>query len=202
MADSVQIVFRPIFLEDLGTNANYAQVQATVMGLGLVPVTPIVAAGSDAAATAAGVPLGGIFLCVPGGTALNFLKSNAALVYNSPEPWTVNQSSVTMQGGGTVTWVNTQGTEFIVVGAITYIHVAITISVTAVTPASSIVISFPGTYGGVGGGNLSGSYIPVGGSVEQWLFAFMNTDGIHMQVGGFTPGTNYIVTASGTFRNS
>jgi hypothetical protein len=202
MADSVQIVYRPIFLEDLGTNSTYAQVQATVMGLGLVPMTPIVAAPSDAAATTAGVPLGGIFMCVPGGMALNFLKSNAALVWNSPELWMLNQSSLSMAGGGSVTWVNTQAAEFIVVGDITYIHVAFTATLTAVAAVSNLIVSFPGTYGGTGGGNLAGSYIQAGANTEQWIYAFMNTDGVHFQVGGLSNGVQYIFTASGVFRNS
>ena len=65
MADSLTASYRPIFLEDLGTSTTLATVTATVMGVGQnVPVTPIVAAASDAAAAAAGVPIGGVYLKV------------------------------------------------------------------------------------------------------------------------------------------
>jgi hypothetical protein len=74
MADSVTEQYRPIYLEDLGTSATLAQTTDTVMGVGPgVPVTPIVAAASDVAAAAAGVPVGGIYLF--NATVPNYLKA-------------------------------------------------------------------------------------------------------------------------------
>jgi hypothetical protein len=62
MADSITATYRPIYLEDLAVSPTLATTTDTVMGVGPnVPMTPIVIAGSDAAAASAGVPVGGIY---------------------------------------------------------------------------------------------------------------------------------------------
>lgn len=73
MADSVSITFRGIALEDFLTSNTTAQVEQTVMGVGQVLVTPIVAAASDTDAAAAGVPVSGVYLYT--GATPNYLKS-------------------------------------------------------------------------------------------------------------------------------
>jgi hypothetical protein len=63
MSDSVTVTFRPIYLEDLGTNTTLATTTTTVLGAGPgITVTPIVVAANDAGAAAAGVPLYGVYL--------------------------------------------------------------------------------------------------------------------------------------------
>lgn len=75
-SDSVTETYRPIYLEDLSHAASAGQVTDTVLNLGPVPMTPIVAAASDSAAASAGIPLWGIYLntsVVP-----NFLKARSS----------------------------------------------------------------------------------------------------------------------------
>ncbi len=63
MPDAITIQPRPLYVEDLSQAASFAQTTATILGLGPgVVVTPFVLAASDAAAAAAGVPVGGCYL--------------------------------------------------------------------------------------------------------------------------------------------
>ena len=62
MPDSVTIQMRGIALEDLLTNSTTAQVTQTVLGVGAVPLTPLVLAASDSAAAAAGCNVGDVYL--------------------------------------------------------------------------------------------------------------------------------------------
>ena len=62
MPDSVTVQFRGIANEDFLTSATTAQVNQTVMGVGVVPLTPFVIAAGDAAASAAGVLVGEIYM--------------------------------------------------------------------------------------------------------------------------------------------
>lgn len=67
--DSVQATFRPLVVEDFAgpggsTGATLAgQVIMQVLGVGAVLVTPFVAAQNDRSAAAAGIPVGGIYVC-------------------------------------------------------------------------------------------------------------------------------------------
>jgi hypothetical protein len=63
MPDAITVQPRPLYVEDLAQSATFAQTTDTVLGLGSgVVVTPFVIAASDAAASAAGVPVGGVYL--------------------------------------------------------------------------------------------------------------------------------------------
>ena len=74
MPDVVMINPRKLYAEDFATGASFAQTTDTILGLGSgITVTPIVSAVSDAAAAAAGVPLGAMYLNVGG--AFNYLKA-------------------------------------------------------------------------------------------------------------------------------
>lgn len=73
MPDSVTLTFRGITTQDFATNSSFAQITQTVLGVGPVLVTPLVLAASDAAATTAGVPLGGVY--INNGGAFNYLKT-------------------------------------------------------------------------------------------------------------------------------
>lgn len=64
MADSLVLKPRPIYIEDLATNSALAQVVDTVLGIGPIPLTPLVIASSDAAAVAAGLNPGDVYLFV------------------------------------------------------------------------------------------------------------------------------------------
>ena len=66
MSDSVTLTFRGIVLEDLMTSTTLATAYTTVLGGGVLPVTPFVAAASSAAARAAGVPVGGVYINTSG----------------------------------------------------------------------------------------------------------------------------------------
>ena len=60
---SVSLQFRPLYVQDLAQSATFTQTTDTILGIGAgVVVTPFVAAASDAAAAAAGVPLGGCYV--------------------------------------------------------------------------------------------------------------------------------------------
>lgn len=75
MADSVSLIYRGIGLEDLLTSATPAPVNVPVLNVGpSIPVTPIVAAASDAAATAAGLAVGTLYM--NNGGAVFFLQAN------------------------------------------------------------------------------------------------------------------------------
>ncbi len=73
MADAVTVVPRQLVAEDFSTNATFSQVTMTIMGLGPTTVTPIVSAASDAAAAAAGVPVGALYLNTGG--SFNYLAT-------------------------------------------------------------------------------------------------------------------------------
>ena len=73
MPDSVTLAFRPLYLEDWGLGTSVGYTTATVLGAGPVPVTPLVAAVNDAAALAAGVQIGQVYLCI--GFAPFYLRS-------------------------------------------------------------------------------------------------------------------------------
>lgn len=76
MASIAEITPRKLFMEDLATAASFAQTTATILGLGPgIPVSPFVAAASDVAAAAAGVPLGAVYMRT-GGT-FPYLRSSA-----------------------------------------------------------------------------------------------------------------------------
>jgi len=62
MPDSVTLQFRGLTAQDFLTNATFAQVAATILGVGSVNVTPIVTAANDTAAGVAGCPVGGLYL--------------------------------------------------------------------------------------------------------------------------------------------
>ncbi len=63
MSDSVTLTFRKIVIEDLMTSTTLATTVAPVLGAGTATtVTPVVAAVSDVAAAAAGVPVGGVYV--------------------------------------------------------------------------------------------------------------------------------------------
>ena len=75
MADSVQVQYRPYCVEDFyPVAATFAQVPYPVLGIGFVPLTPLVGAVNDAAAATAGVPVGGVYVCQPTGS-FNYLRT-------------------------------------------------------------------------------------------------------------------------------
>jgi hypothetical protein len=71
MSVSANLSFRFIYQEDLATSATPNTVNDTVMGVGTVALTPFCSAASDAAAAAAGVNLGEIYM----NTSTNRLKA-------------------------------------------------------------------------------------------------------------------------------
>ena len=66
MPDSVTVQFRGLAAQDFLTNTTFAQVTATIMGVGNVLVTPIVTATSDADAGTKSVPVGAVYLNIGG----------------------------------------------------------------------------------------------------------------------------------------
>ena len=62
MPSSVTVSFRKMANEDVLTSSTPAQVTQTVMGVGAVSVTPFVLAAGDAAAAAAGVLVGQLYM--------------------------------------------------------------------------------------------------------------------------------------------
>ena len=80
MADSVQGIYRTIMVEDFLANGSvgsttFAQTTGYVLGIGQVTLTPLVGAASDVAAAAAGVPVGGIYVCQPASPGFNYLRT-------------------------------------------------------------------------------------------------------------------------------
>lgn len=73
MADAVTVAPRQLVAEDFATNATFAQVTMTILGLGPTTVTPLVSAASDGAAASAGVPVGGLYLNTGG--SFNYLRT-------------------------------------------------------------------------------------------------------------------------------
>lgn len=63
MPDSVSLTMRGLYANDFATSATFATTTDTILGLGSgITVTPLVLAVSDAAAAAAGVPVGGVYV--------------------------------------------------------------------------------------------------------------------------------------------
>lgn len=74
MSDSITLTPRNLVVEDfLPGVASFAQNTETILGLGAVLVTPLVVAASDAAASAAGVPVGAVY--VNNGGSFNYLRT-------------------------------------------------------------------------------------------------------------------------------
>lgn len=61
MADSVTLTFRGINQSDFLTSSTSVQVNQTIMGVGVVPVSPFVLAAGDVAASGAGVLVGQVY---------------------------------------------------------------------------------------------------------------------------------------------
>ena len=74
MASAITLTARNIVVEDfLPGSTTFAQNTENVLGLGAVLVTPLVVAANDAAAAAASVPLGGVYVC--NGGSFNYLRT-------------------------------------------------------------------------------------------------------------------------------
>lgn len=75
MASAITLTSRNICVEDfLPGTTTFAQTTETVLGLGSgITVTPLVVAASDAAAAAASVPVGAVY--INNGGSFNYLRT-------------------------------------------------------------------------------------------------------------------------------
>lgn len=192
MADSLSVTFRPVFLEDLGTSTTLSQTTATVMGLGPgIPVTPIVAAASDAAAITTGLNAGDIYL--NNGETPNRLRATPA---STQTTWVPN---VTGGGSMVVSSITVNFASYAVIGPLCFLNFSIEF-LTSGTQSNVVIITVP--FPSVN----SSVYVPVTGWGTTGLTTYIPLTaniGTKLQVyAGGSDNQNYAVGAhilSGTF---